>query len=285
MDPTLLTTITDISFLPLDHPGAKDMAYRARRNEIAKVARDFLGDFNGASTREVPQVEYTDEENETWRIATTYLAPLHHDLASSLYLTARDKLPISTRAIPQLAELNRRLKGFHGFGIGPVEGLIDARIFLGMLEEKFMLCTQYIRHASRPEYTPEPDIVHEVIGHVPMFTNKDFVDFSQMVGAAARKATDEELRAIERLYWYTIEFGLIQEGADVKAYGAGLLSSFGEIQHCFTEEVERVPFSFEEVAQTPYDYSHMQSKLFIVPSFRELRRASEKFLNSILCRS
>ena len=195
------------------------------------------------------------EGNATWRIATTNLLPLHSELASSLYLAARDKLPISTASIPQLADLNRRFKDFHGFGVGPVEGLIDARVFLGMLEDKFMLCTQYIRHASRPEYTPEPDIVHEVIGHVPMFTDKDFVDFSQMVGAAARKATEAELR-------------------DIKAYGAGLLSSFGEIQHCFTEEV----------VQTPYDYSHMQSKLFIIPSFRELRRASEKFLNTILCR-
>ncbi|MEK7146057.1 MAG: phenylalanine 4-monooxygenase, partial [Patescibacteria group bacterium] len=136
-----------------------------------------------------------------------------------------------------LADLDRELKKLYGFGVSPVEGLVESRIFLGMLEKKFMLCTQYIRHASRPDYTPEPDIVHEVMGHVPMFTDKDFVDFSQMIGAASLKANEEELIQIERLYWFTVEFGLIQEAGQLKAYGAGLLSSFGEIQHCFTDVV------------------------------------------------
>lgn len=276
---TTLSPITDISFLSLDHPGANDPVYRARRNEIAKIARQYLADRS-----HVPMVAYTDEENQTWRTVTTKLLPLHRELASTEYLRAKDLLPISTEAIPQLAVLDRELKRFHGFSIGPVEGLIDARIFLGMLDQKLMLCTQYIRHASRPEYTPEPDVVHEVIGHVPMFTDKDFVDFSRMIGSAALKATPEELAAIERLYWFTIEFGLIQEGRELKAYGAGLLSSFGEIQHCFTDEVERKPFSVQEVIATPYDYSHMQDKLFIIPSFRELRLTAEKFLNPILCR-
>ena len=272
--------ITDISFLSLDHPGANDPVYRARRNEIALIARNYF-----MNRSEVPTVIYTDEENRTWRAVTEKLLPLHRDLASSEYLMAKDLLPISTHAVPQLATLDSELKRFHGFSVGPVEGLIDARIFLSLLDQKLMLCTQYIRHSSRPDYTPEPDIVHEVIGHVPMFTDKDFVDFSRMIGSAALKATPEELIQIERLYWYTIEFGLIQEHAGLKAYGAGLLSSSGEIQHCFTDAVERVPFTLEEVVATPYDYSHMQPKLFIISSFRELRETAEKFLSPILCRN
>lgn len=276
---TQFDPITDISFLSLDHPGANDPVYRARRNEIAHIAREY---FKHRS--EIPTVIYTDEENATWRAVTEKLVPLHRDLASTEYLHAKDLLPISTRGIPQLADLTRELQRFHGFRVGPVEGLIDARIFLSMLDQKLMLCTQYIRHHSRPEYTPEPDIVHEVIGHVPMFTDKDFVDFSRMIGSAALKATPEELAKIERLYWYTIEFGLIQEAAGLRAYGAGLLSSFGEIQHCFTDAVERVPFTLEEVFETPYDYSHMQPKLFIISSFADLRRSAEKFLTPIICR-
>lgn len=276
-DFTDLSGITDISFLPLDHPGAQDSAYRIRRNEIARIARNYRSK-GGA----IPVVPYSDEEHQTWRSITTKLVGLHKNLASGAYLKAKDLLPISTQAIPQFANLDRALKPFHGFSIGPVEGLIDARIFLGMLERKLMLCTQYIRHASRPEYTPEPDIVHEVIGHVPMFTDKDFVEFSQLIGAAALKASVEDLQKIERLYWYTIEFGLIQEDHDLKAYGAGLLSSFGEIQHCFMDAVERKPFSLEEVFDTPYDYSHMQGKLFIIRSFKDLKETAEPFLRSII---
>lgn len=267
--------ITDICSLPLDHPGVKDPIYRERRNLIAKIARDYQ------STGEVPQVDYTDQEHETWRIITHKLAPLHQDLASEFYLKAREALPIALDHIPQLWELDTALRRFHGFGIGPVEGLIDSRIFLGSFQKGLMLCTQYIRHHSKPEYTPEPDIVHEVIGHVPMFTDPDFVAFSQLIGAAALKATEEELQQLERLYWFTLEFGLIQEGRDIKAYGAGLLSSFGEIQHCFTEAVDRKVFNLEEVFHTEYDFSHMQKKLFIIPSFKELRQNCEPYLRSL----
>lgn len=144
-----------------------------------------------------------------------------------------------------------------------------------------MLCTQYIRHASNPEYTPEPDIVHEVIGHVPMFTDPDFVEFSELLGRAALKANEEELKQIERLYWFTIEFGLIQE-KELKVYGAGLLSSFGEIQHCMG--VEKLPFDLQTVIETDYDYTKMQDKLFVIQSFKDLRDDSEKFLTQIICR-
>jgi phenylalanine-4-hydroxylase len=97
------------------------------------------------------------------------------------------------------------------------------------------------------------------------------------------KANDEELKQIERLYWFTIEFGLIQE-KDLKVYGAGLLSSFGEIQHCLTEKVEKLPFDLETVISTDYDYSKMQDKLFVIISFKKLRDDSEKFLTRIICR-
>ncbi len=276
-----LTAITDISFLPLDHPGAQDAAYRARRNEIARIAREFFEHLQTGTLPEIPTVTYTEEENQTWRTATGKLHVLHQNLASTRYLKAREKLPISTQTVPQLRDLNKELAKFHGFQVGPVEGLIDSRIFLGLLDQKLMLCTQYIRHASRPEYTPEPDIVHEVIGHVPMFTDPDVVEFSHLIGAAAQRSSSEQLLQLERLYWYTIEYGLIQEGKDAKAYGAGLLSSFGEIQHCFTDEVERVPFTLEEVLATPYDFSKMQSKLFVIPSFKALLQETQNFLNSI----
>jgi phenylalanine-4-hydroxylase len=162
--------------------------------------------------------------------------------------------------------------------------LIEPKIFLSGLADHIMYCTQYIRHSSRPEYTPEPDIVHEVIGHVPMFADPDFVTLSLMVGRAAVEARDNQITILDRLYWYTLEFGLIEERAGTRAYGAGLLSSFGELSHAFTPEVEHRLFNMEEVASTPYNYSDMQPLLFVVPSFSYLCSEVESLLKSDLYR-
>ncbi len=271
------TTVEDIGILPLDHPGANDSVYKARRKQIARLAQDFR-----AGDREIPEVEYTKQEIETWKIATKKLAELHRHNANSRYLKSKDKLGIDTDRIPQLRDLNQRLAKSNNFNLQPIEGLIDTRSFLSMLERNTMLCTQYVRHHSNPEYTPEPDIIHEVVGHVPTFTNKEFLDFSRMIGYGARIANKEELEALGRLYWFTVEFGLIEEAGEIRAFGAGLLSSFGELQHCFSKDVERKRFNLKEVIDTDYDYSHMQSKLFIISSFEKLKKETEDFIRGFL---
>ncbi|HSK73184.1 MAG TPA: hypothetical protein VK892_15910, partial [Pyrinomonadaceae bacterium] len=169
-----------------------------------------------------------------------------------------------------------------GFRLAPIEGLVDTRAFLSRLSWRMMLSTQYIRHHSRPEYTPEPDIVHESIGHIPMFTNTDFADFSQFIGFGARVATDEQIEQLGRLYWFTVEFGLIEEKGEIKAFGAGLLSSYGELEHAFGDEVERRPFDLEQVINTPYDYSDMQPILYVIPSYSELKEKTRKYIESFM---
>jgi len=143
-----------------------------------------------------------------------------------------------------------------------------------------MLCTQYIRHHSQPAYTPEPDIVHESIGHIPMFTNPDFADFSQFIGLGARIATDQQLECLGRLYWFTVEFGMVEDEGKVKAYGAGLLSSFGELEHAFSDEVERRPFDLEQVINHEYSYSDMQPVLYVIPSYAELKEVTKKYIET-----
>lgn len=264
----------DITLLNLDHPGASDPVYRARRDEIACAARLFRHTPN----IRIPRIGYTAQEHSTWSAVMHRLDPLHRRLASPMYLQAKRALKITQHEIPELCDLNDQLRGRHQFGLAPIEGLIDTRTFLCELGQRTMLCTQYIRHASKPEYTPEPDIVHEVVGHVPMFTNKDLVDFTVSLGRAATHATDDQIEMLARLYWFTIEFGLIEDAGDVKAFGAGLLSSIGEIQHAFSDAVDRRPFDVKEIVETPYDFSHMQSRLFVIPAFSMLREASERFL-------
>ena len=161
-----------------------------------------------------------------------------------------------------------------------IEGLVETRGFLSWLSYRTMLCTQYIRHHSQPAYTPEPDIVHESIGHIPMFTNQNFADFSQFIGLGARIATDQQLEHLGRLYWFTVEFGMVEHEGDVKAYGAGLLSSFGELEHAFSDEVERRPFDLEQVINHEYTYSDMQPVLYVIPSYAELKEVTRKYIES-----
>ncbi|MBK8465631.1 MAG: phenylalanine 4-monooxygenase [Chloracidobacterium sp.] len=264
----------NINELHLDHPGASDPEYRKRRDYIASLAKRFR------ETGEITDVDYTDEEQGIWQHVATRLEELHQKHASPFYLQAKRDLGITTERIPQLSEMNRRLKELTGFRLAPIEGLVETRGFLSWLSYRTMLSTQYIRHHSRPEYTPEPDIVHEAIGHIPMFTNANFADFSQFIGHGARIANDKQLEELGRLYWFTVEYGMVEHEGEIKAYGAGLLSSYGELEHSFTDNVERRPFDLEEVINTPYDYSDMQPVLYVIRSYAELKAVTKKYIET-----
>ena len=264
----------DINELHLDHPGASDPVYRKRRDYIASLAKKFR------ETGAITDVDYSDDEQNIWRVVANRLEEIQARRASRFYLAAKKDLGISNDRIPQLTEMNRRLKEVSNFRLAPVEGLVETRAFLSWLSWRTMLSTQYIRHHSRPEYTPEPDIVHESIGHIPMFTNRAFADFSQFIGHGARVATDAQLEELGRLYWFTVEFGLIEEDGETKAYGAGLLSSFGELENAFTDSVERRPFDLKQVINTQYNYSDMQPVLYVIPSYDYLKEVTRNYIES-----
>lgn len=274
-----LPTFKDMKFenineLHLDHPGANDVEYRKRRDYIASLAKRFR------QTGEITDVEYSEQEQAVWRIVAERLEDLQQKYASPFYLKAKKDLGITTERIPQLSEMNRRLHELTGFRLAPIEGLVETRGFLSWLSYRVMLSTQYIRHHSKPEYTPEPDIVHEAIGHIPMFTNPNFADFSQFIGHGARIADDRQLDELGRLYWFTVEFGLVEHEGDIKAYGAGLLSSFGELEHAFSDKVERRPFNLEQVINHEFTYSDMQPVLYVIPSYAELKEQTRKYIES-----
>jgi phenylalanine-4-hydroxylase len=264
----------EINLLPIDHPGAHDPEYRARRDFIARLAKQYREDPKHL----IPRVAYTEQETAIWRHVYDQLEETQERRACSLYRLAKRTLGISRDQIPRLDEMTEKLRRLTDFRLAPIEGLVETRTFLSWLSKRVMLSTQYIRHHSRPDYTPEPDIVHEAIGHIPNFTNPDFADFSQFIGQGAVVADDRQLEQLGRLYWFTVEFGLVEEGDEIKAFGAGLLSSYSELEQAFGDQVERRKFDLEEVIRTPYDYSEMQPKLFVIPSYAALKEVTRKFI-------
>ena len=247
-----------------DHPGFRDAAYRQRRNTIAQAALAYReGD-------PVPDVVYTPQEHGVWREVWRHLEPLHERYACGRYRDAAALVQIEHDSIPQLADVNVRLRPAHGFQLMPVAGLVAAQLFLSCLARGVFLSTQYVRHPSRPLYTPEPDVIHELVGHAGTLADVGFAALSRAFGAAALQAPDEHaVEAIARVYWYTLEFGAVREGGSLKAYGAGLLSSYGELER-LESGPRPLPLDVERMARTPYDPTGYQPLLFVGQSLDQV---------------
>jgi phenylalanine-4-hydroxylase len=260
----------DLVQLDPDHPGFRDRGYRERRNAIARLA------IAGVTA----PVEYTSEEHATWREVWRNLAPLHEQLACSQYLEASSIVALDREFVPQFGDINAALMASTGFALRPVAGLVGDRTFLGYLGRDLFLATQYMRHPSRPLYTPEPDVVHELIGHAPTFAEPGFARLNRAFGRAAARVDADRLAEVARLYWYTLEFGVCREKGALKAYGAGLLSSFGELGDC-ERRPELRPFDIAEMVATPYDPTNYQRVLYVAPSFSEMANRCCDWLDSL----
>lgn len=246
--------------LPADHPGFSDPAYRERRARIAAVGASYL------PGEPIPDVHYTPEEDGVWRIVSTELAEKHRRLAARGIVAAGERLQLPVERVPQLREVDERLRELTGFRIRPVPGLVPTREFYGALAERTFLATQYLRHHSVPFYTPEPDVLHEVVGHATMLADPQLADLYELAGRASRRCrTDEELERFSKVFWFTVEFGVVWEGDRLKAWGAGLLSSFGEIEVFRAADV--LGFDVGRMARTEYDITQYQPVLFAAASF------------------
>ena len=251
-----VATATAAEFtLPVDHPGVSDAAYRSRRAEIAKIGARFEpGD-------PIPTVHYTAEEDALWQLASSELASKHEQFACGAVLAGSQALALPTGQVPQLRDVSARLRSLTGFRVEPVPGLVPTRGFYGALADRCFLSTQYVRHTSVPFYTPEPDMIHEVIGHCTMLAEPRLAELYRLAGEASLRATTEEaLEFFSRVFWFTLEFGVAYEDGELRCYGAGLLSSFGEIEMFRTAETK--PFDILTMGATAYDITQYQPVLF-----------------------
>jgi phenylalanine-4-hydroxylase len=235
-----------------------------------------------------PYELYSEENHEAWRRLFRRIRPRWERYANDHFLQGIEKLQLPPDRIPRLSEVNQRLQPLTGFQAKPVSGYVPGFLFFDCLRRREFPTTITIRDKDRMDYLPEPDIFHDVAGHVPMHTEKAFADVLVRFGDCAHTAVEltagmhdqverarrltSIMKAMSRFFWFTVEFGLMRGPfGSVVAYGSGLLSSYGELQHAIdSDETQRYPVQIEWLINQGAEIDHYQPLLFIVDSFDHL---------------
>jgi phenylalanine-4-hydroxylase len=211
---------------------------------------------------------YSAEENSVWQTLITRQTPIVQTRACEEYLHGLTRLQLPTDHVPQCPDISSQLQATTGWSLAPVPALIPADQFFELLSKRQFPAATFIRHRDELDYLQEPDIFHEIFGHCPMLTNPACADFTQQYGQLALTASQEDRIMLARLYWFTIEFGLIMTQHGLRIYGGGILSSKNETVYAL-ENTKRIikPFDPIEVLRTPYRIDIMQPIYFAIDSF------------------
>lgn len=233
---------------------------------------------------------YSEDNQESWRRLYNRMLPRWRQYAHPRFLEGVDNLALSADAVPRLDDINKFLEPLSAFKAKAVAGYVPAYMFFDCLRRREFPTTITIRDKNTLDYLPEPDIFHDVAGHVPMHTDRHFSDVLVSFGEVARKAAkraldipdrerrvrvvESNIKALARFFWFTVEFGLMRHepgSEELRVYGSGLLSSYGEIEHCIeSDDVQRYPFQLEWVINQYFEIDHYQPLLFVVDSFKHL---------------
>ncbi|MEE1838375.1 phenylalanine 4-monooxygenase [Streptomyces sp. NPDC088190] len=245
--------------LPESHPGYGDDRYIERREWIAAAAIHVRpGDS-------APHIVYSDGDRRAWQLAIEELHGLHLRHASTAYLESLSALGIQSHRPPQLRDVSDNIEKMTGFRMTAVAGSIEARTFYESLADRNFRATQYIRHASRPGFSPEPDMIHEVLGHGPHLVNERWAHLYQLAGDAVRRLQNPAaIELVSRIFWFCVECGLVNEDGEIKVWGASLLSSVKELTQFQDASIR--PLDLGEMAGQNYNSHARQPVLFAAGS-------------------
>lgn len=239
------------------HPHAQDSIAPVEAELPAFRAQDYT--------------RYNDESHDVWSLLYERRIAALEQTASEVFLEGIARIGLARHRVPDLREVNRRLDASTGWNAVGVDGFIPAAQFFRCLSRRRFPTTLGVRPRAQLDYLPEPDIFHDVFGHVPLHANAVFADFLQRFGALAAGArSEEETRQMARLFWFTVEFGLIRERGEVRIYGSGLISSHGDAANALGTNCERRPFSLDAVINQHFEIDQIQPTLFVLESFDQL---------------
>jgi phenylalanine-4-hydroxylase len=222
----------------------------------------------------VPQPgDYAVEDQAVWRLLVERQTKLAKQFACAEFLQGLEALGIGD-GIPDFEAVNARLEPLTDWKVVGVPGLIPDAVFYDHLAHRRFPVTVWIRRRSELDYLVEPDLFHDFFGHVPLLSNPVFADYMQRYGQRAMEA-GAHIDLLARLYWYTVEFGLIRTPQGLKIYGAGILSSAKEVRHAIEGDVERLPFEAAKVMRRPYEIDKLQNTYFVLDDFRQLFEAAD----------
>ena len=262
---------TDRTDVPASDPTGSS-AYERARDEARGDPRCVPVRLEGPvpEADEAPYPDYPESDHETWSILLKRQRALLEGRACREYLDGLERIGFPEDRLPALRDASRVLQAATGWRVARVPGLLHEEDFFRFLARRVFPSTDYIRPRRELDYTPAPDLFHDVFGHLPMITHPEFADFYESMGRAARNARGGDRRRMERFYWYTVEFGLIGTPDGIRIYGSGIVSSHAEALPCLTGAVEKRPFDPYELTQQEYDVWHLQPRLYVIDSFLQL---------------
>lgn len=259
----------------------------ARRAQAAADASEGLpGDMIDVDAMKITQRydAYTPDDHAVWGELFAKRMEQLNEYGSNVFLNGAQVINLNKDRIPPLKDVNARLKAFTGWSSHGVPGYLPAKAFFAFLAKRQFPTTVTVRPRSQMDYLPEPDIIHDVFGHVPLHADPVFAEFLQTYGKAALHTNDpHHTERLARLFWFTVEFGLIHEDGKLKLYGSGLISSEGEGHHALeSPKVDRRKFELEQVCATTFKIDHYQPILYVLDSFEQLRDGMVTYAERIL---
>jgi phenylalanine-4-hydroxylase len=219
---------------------------------------------------------YSEEEHGTWKLLLEKQLSLMEGRACHEFIEGVRAVDFPAEHIPALRDISARIERATGWQLIRVDGLVHPKDFLALLARRLFPSTDFIRKRAELDYTPEPDMFHDLFGHVPLLTNPDFTEFFQAFGEIGVNAYNKYPAPhpihdqVARIYWFTVEFGLIRAPEGVRAYGSGSVSSPQELSFCVSSQCQHLPFDVATIAAKTYDIWHVQEEVFVIESFPQL---------------